>query len=143
MKLLSTTGVKPNFYLRSLRFTKPTLWYCETPLGINKVCSVVSDMLKHADLDGFFTNHSLRRTVATCLFRAGKNVKLIEEITGHVSNAVEKYEITSDQQCMELSSIIQGEQVSETNHQSEVNGDNIETPHPAERLHLEVDAKLN
>ena len=37
-------------------------------------------------------------------------MKLIKEITGHVSNAVEKYEITSDQQRMELSSIIQGEE---------------------------------
>ena len=97
--------------LHSLKYTKPNLWYCETPLGINKVRSVVSDMLKHAGLDGFFTNHSLRRMAATRLFRPGANVKLIKEITGHVSNAVEKYEITSDKQRMELSSIIQGENV--------------------------------
>ena len=71
--------------------------------------SVVTDMLKDAGLDGFFTNHSLRRTAATRLFRAGKNVKLIKEITGHVSNAVEKYEVTSDEQRIELSSILQCE----------------------------------
>ena len=66
-------------------------------------------MLKDAGLDGFFTNHSLRRTAATRLFQAGKNVKLIKEVTGHVSNAVEKYEITSDAQRMEVSEIIQGD----------------------------------
>ena len=143
IKLLPTTGAKPNFYLQSLRFTKPKLWYCETPLGINKVRSVVSDMLKHAGLDGFFTNHSLRRTAATHLFRAGKNVKLIKEITGHVSDAVEKYEITSDQQRMELSSIIQGEKVSETIHQSEGNGNINGKQAPVQELHLEADGTSN
>ena len=43
------------------------------------------------------------------MFQAGQNVKLIKEITGHVSNAVEKYEITSDQQRMDVSDIIQGQ----------------------------------
>ena len=70
-------------------------------------------MLKDAGSDGFFTNYSLHRTAATCLFQAGQNVKLIKEITGHVSDAVEKYEITSDKQRMDLSSIIQGEQIGE------------------------------
>ena len=42
------------------------------------------------------------------LFQAGQNVKLIKEITGHVSDAIEKYKITSDKQIMKLSSIIQG-----------------------------------
>ena len=82
-------------------------------LGINKVRSVVKDMLKHAGLDGFFTNHSLRQTAATRLFQAGQNVKLIKEVTGHISDAVEKYETTSDRQRMEISSIIQGEQCAE------------------------------
>ena len=111
IKLLPTTGSKPNLYLHSLKAPKPSLWYCEVPLGINKVRSVVSEMLKDAGLDGFFTNHSLRHTAATRLFQAGKNVKLIKEVTGHVSNAVEKYEMNSDSQRMEVSSIIQGEQI--------------------------------
>ena len=109
MSLLPKEGAKPNLYLQSLRKPKPHCWYSTCPLGINKVHKVVGNMLKDVGLDGFFTNHSLRRTATTCLFRAGKNVKLIKEITGHVSNAVGKYEITSDAQRMELSSIIQGE----------------------------------
>ena len=110
VKLLPVSGVKPNLYLHSLRKPKPSVWYKETPLGINKVRSVVKDMLKDVGLDGFFSNHSLRRTAATRLFQAGQNVKLIKEVTGHVSNAVEKYETTSDEQRMQISSILQGEE---------------------------------
>ena len=95
LNLLPVGGSKPNFYLHSLRKPKPSVWYCSTPLGVNKVRQVVCDMLKDAGLDGFFTNHSLRRTAATRLFHAGQNVKLIKEITGHISDAVEKYEVTS------------------------------------------------
>ena len=65
-------------------------------------------MLKDAGLDGFFTNHSLRRTAATRLFRAGESVKLIKEVTGHISDAVEKYQMTSNEQRMRIRSIIQG-----------------------------------
>ena len=107
--LLPEGGIKPNLYLHSLRKPKPNVWYGTTPLGVNKVRLVVKEMLKDAGLDGFFTNHSLRRTAATRLFQAGQNVKLIKEVTGHISNAVDKYEITSDKQKMEISSIIQGE----------------------------------
>ena len=109
INLLSKVGKKPNLYLHSMRKPKPNCWFTTSPLGINKVRTVVSQMLKDAGLDGFFTNHSLRRTAATRLFRAGTNVKLIKEITGPVSDAVEKYQITSDQQRMQLSSILQCE----------------------------------
>ena len=109
LSLLPKKGSKPNLYLHSMKRPTPHCWYNTCPLGINKVRSAVSQMLKDAGLNGFFMNHSLCRTAATRLFRAGKEVKLVKEITGHVSNAVEKYEITSDQQQMELSSIIQGE----------------------------------
>ena len=64
-------------------------------------------MLKNAGLDGYFTNHSLHRTCATRLFQAGQDVKLVKEITGHVSDAVHKYQNTSDEQQMRASNIIQ------------------------------------
>ena len=53
LKLLPKTGVKPSLYLNNLKKTKPTVWYCETPLGINKVRDVVSTVLKDTGLDGF------------------------------------------------------------------------------------------
>ena len=53
LKLLPMTGSKPNLYLHSLKYPRPSQWYCETPLGINKVRGVVSNMIKNARLDGF------------------------------------------------------------------------------------------
>ena len=110
ISLIPKSGTKSNLYVHSLKHPKPSLWYTTKPLGVNKVRSVVKDMLKNAGLDGFFTNHSLRRTAATRLFQSGQNVKLIKEVTGHISDAVEKYETTSDAQRMRISSIIQGEE---------------------------------
>ena len=43
---------KPNFCLQSLRRPCPTCWYLTVPIGINKVRSCVSQMLKNAGLDG-------------------------------------------------------------------------------------------
>ena len=42
------------------------------------------------------------------IIQAGESTKLIKEITGHVSDAVEKYQITSDEQGMHASVVIQG-----------------------------------
>ena len=42
-KLLPKSGSKPNLYLHALKRTKPNVWYRETPLGINKIRSVVKD----------------------------------------------------------------------------------------------------
>ena len=109
LNLLPKDGKKPNLYLQSLKKPRPYCWYSSTPIGINKLRSVVSSMLRDAGLNGFFTNHSLRRTCATRLFQAGQDVKLVKEITGHVSDAVTKYQTTSDMQRMSVSSIIQGD----------------------------------
>ena len=108
LNLLPQWGTKPNFYLQSLKKIKPNVWYSTVPVGINNIRKVTGNLLKDAGLDGYFTNHSLRRTCATHLFQAGTDVKLIKEITGHVSDAVHKYQTTSDQQRMTVSEIIQG-----------------------------------
>ena len=109
VNLLPENGSKPNFYLQSLRRTKPFCWFSTTPVGINSLRKVVSSMLRDARLDGYFTNHSLRRTCATRLYQAGQSTKMIKEITGHISDAVEKYQTTSDDQRMAASAIIQGD----------------------------------
>ena len=51
-----------------------------------------------AEISGYFTNHSARRTGSTRLFRAGIDRKLVKETTGHKSDAVDKYQITSADQ---------------------------------------------
>ena len=86
---------KPNFYLCSLEKKTPAQWYWEQVVGLNTLKKVVSEMSKKANLEGFFTNHSLRRTSTTRLFRQGVDRKLIKEFTGHSSDALDQYQITS------------------------------------------------
>ena len=62
----------------------------------------------------FFSNHSLRHTSTTRLFQAGVDRKVIKEFTGHVSNAVDKYQLTSNDQREQISKIIGGECRSES-----------------------------
>ena len=63
--------------------------------------------MKAANIEGFFTNHSLQRTGGTRLFRAGVPHKLVKEATGHHSDSVDAYQITSDQQHQEMCRIIE------------------------------------
>ena len=67
---------------------------------------VVKTLIKDAGIPGYFTNHSTRRTGGTRLFRVGVQRKLVKEETGHRSDAIDKYQITSDKQREMLSAII-------------------------------------
>ena len=62
--------------------------------------------MKSAKIEGFFTNHCLRHTGGTRLFQAGVDRKLVKETTGHSSDAVDAYQITSDQQRAVISKIL-------------------------------------
>ena len=66
----------------------------------------MSEACRKAKIEGFITNHSLRRTGTTRLFRNGIDRKLIKEFTGHSSDAVDAYAITSDQQHEQISKIL-------------------------------------
>ena len=112
MSLLPDVGKskKSNFYLRSLEKPNPAQWYGDQPVGKNTLTKVVSKLLKSANLDGYFTNHSLRRTSATRLFQAGVDGKIVKEITGHVSDALNKYQVTSNEQKQEVSNVLQGKE---------------------------------
>ena len=60
---------------------------------------VTGKLLQSVNNNGkFYTNHSLRRTSATRLFQTGVEHKLVKEVTGHTSDAIDKYQITSDEQ---------------------------------------------
>ena len=63
--------------------------------------------MKAAGYEGFFSGHSLRRTGTSRLFQAGVQRKIIKECTGHTSDAVDKYQITSDHQRQCVSKISQ------------------------------------
>ena len=53
---------KNNFYLCSLEKPNPAQWYGVQVVRKCTLAKTVSKMLKDAKLDGFFMNHSLRRT---------------------------------------------------------------------------------
>ena len=97
---------KENFYLQSLKHPTPTQWYGGQVVGQNTLGKVIKEMMKSAEIDGYFTNHSARRTGSTHLFQGGISRKLVKEATGHCSDAVDKYQETSDAQHREMSNII-------------------------------------
>ena len=59
------------------------IWFTSTPVGHYKLGNVVSKMCKDADLEGQFSNHSLRATTATRGLEKGISDKLIMERMGH------------------------------------------------------------
>ena len=71
LKLCPKIAKKPNFYLQSLQRPTPTQWYRVQVVGQNTISKVVKTLMEKANIQGFFTNHSARRTGGTRLFRAG------------------------------------------------------------------------
>ena len=63
-------------------------------------------MMKAAGYEGFYSGHSLRRSGGSRLFLAGMQQKLVKECTGHMSDAVDKYQITSEEQRETISNIL-------------------------------------
>ena len=97
---------KENFYLQSKQKVNPVQWYAEQVVGSQTLSKVVKKLLSDAKIDGYFTNHSLRRSVPTHLFQAGVERKLVKEVTGHRSDALDCYQITTNDQRRNISSII-------------------------------------
>ncbi len=75
---------------------KESVWYCDVPVGINKLQCVVKEICDEAGFQGNFSNHSLWSTSATRMYQAGIDEQTICEIMGHRSNAVWAYKRTSE-----------------------------------------------
>ena len=86
------------FYLQPLKHFTPTCWFQDSPVGINKLQKTVKVIAEKGGLPGFYTNHSLRATAATRLYHNNLDEQLIQEITGHRSNAVRSYKRTCQDQ---------------------------------------------
>ena len=80
---------------------------------------VVTNLLKSANLDGFFMNH--RHSGNTRLFQSGLDPKIIKDFTGHRSDALHAYEVTSAEQCKNISEILRGSKSEESINESEPN----------------------
>ena len=111
---------KHNFYLRSMEKPHPAQWYTSQVVGLNTLRKTVGQMLKDSELDGYFTNHSLRRSNITRLFQAGVDKKLIREISGHRSDAIDKYAETSHTQREHISNILAGNNCDENDSNNKV-----------------------
>ena len=106
LSLCPPISKRSNFYLQSLQRPSPKRWYSNQVVGQNSIGKVVKEMMRAANIEGFFTNHSLRRSGGTRLFRGGIDRKLVKETSGHCSDVVDAYQITSDEQREKMSKII-------------------------------------
>ena len=97
---------KENFYLQSLQKPTPKHWYGGQVVDQNTLSKVIKKMMEKAEIAGHFTNHSARQTGGTRLFQAGIDRKLVKESTGHCSDAVNKYQITSHERHREMANVL-------------------------------------
>ena len=87
-----------SFHLHPLKNYSNNVWLKDKLVGVNKLRDTVKDVCKKANLPGFYTNHSLRSTSATKMYRSNIDEQLIQEITGHRSLAVRSYKRMCDNQ---------------------------------------------
>ena len=101
---------RPNpFYLKELKNIRPDCWYTKSPIGVHTLERIVKSMCAEAELNGVFTNHSLRATAASRLYQNGVVEQLIQEVTGHRSLAVRSYKRTNDAMKRNISAVISGD----------------------------------
>ena len=98
LEAIGNTGV---FYQRPL----PGKRFSKQPMGVNKLSIIKSMMCQNANIPGYFTNHSGKRTCATALFR-GFDEQLICSRTGYRSTAVRAYKQQSSTQKKHISSLL-------------------------------------
>ena len=109
-KLPTEAKDKDLFYIQPLQKVanddnKP--WYSSIPLGKHTLHAKLKNMCSDAGIGGHKTNHSLRATAATELFRRGAPETLIQERTGHRSiEALRSYERLDDIQHKAASSVL-------------------------------------
>ena len=64
------------------------IWYYKKAAGRETLGNVVTNIMKKTRYEGYFTNHSLRRSCATRLYDAGIPEQVIQEtilVTGHLT----------------------------------------------------------
>ena len=108
-KLNPKAGVENAFYFKPLVVVNDgNVWYTSLPLGHNKLRDMVKTIMGKTGFKGNYTNHSLRATTASRLFRANVPEQLIREQTGHRSNAIYAYKGPSSEEKRSVSAVLQG-----------------------------------
>lgn len=110
-------GVKDDaFYLSPIPNAAGKVWYKRTPIGVNTLATTVKRLCEKAGISGYKTNHSLRVTTATRLFKEGVDEQLIMERTGHRStDGVRSYKRSCMEQQETVSHILNREKMSHVN----------------------------
>ena len=130
--LCPTAFQRPNFYLQSLKKPTPAVWYGHQVLGVKAIGKIIPELMRSAGYKGYYTGHSLRRTGTTRLAQAGVAKKIVKECTGHTSDAVDRYFVTSDAQRQKVSEILAADPSKESefipSSMSKVRGDAIDNP---------------
>lgn len=74
-------------------------WFTSRPIGHNVLRTMLQKMCSAVGLSGYYTNHSLRATLATRLYQEEVSEQVIMEMTGHKSlEGVRSYKRTSEVQ---------------------------------------------
>ena len=106
------------FYLRPKKQVGSSIdlpWYECAAVGKEKLQTFMESMCRDARI-AKKTNHSLRATGASALFHAGVPEKLIRDVTGHRSNALQLYERPTEQQRKQVSEVlVQGREFGKEN----------------------------
>ena len=97
---------KNNFYFQVLNKPTPACWYANQVMGEQSIGKIIGKVMENVGYEGFYSGHSLRRSGGSRLFNAGVQRKLIKECTGHSSDAVDQYQITSAEQRATMSNIL-------------------------------------
>jgi integrase len=107
-----TTTSDNAFYLRVLPKPNGQIWYnYKKAAGRETLGNVVKNVMKNAGFEGYFTNHSLRRSCATRLCDARFREQVIQETTGHrSSDGIKAYKCTSSSLKGKASGLLQGVQ---------------------------------
>ena len=115
------------FYLQPIEKPNGNTWYRNRPLGHNPLSQTVKKLVDKIGVNGFFTNHSLRRTCATRLYNKGIDEQQIMSVTGHRSvDGVRVYKQISCEQQQHMSKVIQPSMqctVDKKNHASKENSE--------------------
>lgn len=107
MSLRPPDAPRDIFYLKPFPEPRSHCWYYPRPVGHNVLNQTVKKLCSKVGAEGYFTNHSLRRTCATRLFQKGIDEQQIMGITGHrSSNAVRVYKEISHEQEGTISELI-------------------------------------
>ena len=98
LSMLPKHRVCQALYLQPRKKFTERSWFLDKPVGINTLRNVVKKLCEDADIPGYYTNHSLRSSSATRMYRSGVEEQVIQEITGHRSTAVRSYKRTCQSQ---------------------------------------------